>query len=53
MLLYAHKDDEIIEYALNRTLSPTLIAEYQTRLLNKKLLHEFWLLDKTSEEGST
>jgi hypothetical protein len=27
-----------VEYALNRTLSPALIAEYQTMLPDKKLL---------------
>lgn len=47
VLLCASKDDEIVEYALNRTLSPTLIAEYQTQLPDKRLfqakLHEFYL----------
>jgi hypothetical protein len=42
-----------VEYALSRTLSPALIAEYQTHLPDKKLLqaklHEFYLQD-TSEE---
>lgn len=41
-----------MEYALSRTLSPALIAEYQTQLPDKKLLqaklHEFYLQD-TSE----
>lgn len=47
VLLCASKDDEVVEYALSRTASPTLIAEYQTKLPNKALLqaklHEFWL----------
>ena len=47
VLLCASKDDEVVEYALNRSLSPALIAEYQTRLPDKKLLqaklHEFYL----------
>lgn len=30
VLLCASKDDEVVEYALSRTLSPALIAEYQT-----------------------
>jgi len=38
VLLCASKDDEVVEYALNRTLSPALIAEYQTQLPDKKLL---------------
>jgi hypothetical protein len=47
VLLCASKDDEVVEYALSRTLSPPLIAEYQTQLPDKKLLqaklHEFYL----------
>ena len=31
VLLCAGKDDEVVEYALSRSLSPALIAEYQTR----------------------
>jgi hypothetical protein len=49
VLLCASKDDEVVEYALNRTLSPALIAQYQTQLPNKELLqaklHEFYLQD--------
>lgn len=55
VLLCASKDDEVVEYALSRTLSPALIAEYQTQLPDKKLLqaklHEFYLQD-TSEGAS-
>jgi predicted nuclease of restriction endonuclease-like (RecB) superfamily len=47
VLLCASKDDEVVEYALSRTLSPALIAEYQTQLPDKRLLqakfHEFYL----------
>lgn len=32
------KDDEVVEYALARTTSPTLVAEYQTFLPPKELL---------------
>lgn len=38
VLLCASKDDEVVEYALSRSLSPALIAEYQTQLPDKKLL---------------
>lgn len=38
LLLCASKDDEVVEYSLNRSLSPTLIADYQTKLPNKTLL---------------
>ena len=48
LLLCATKDSEVVEYALSRSLSPALIAEYQTQLPDKKLLqaklHEFYLL---------
>jgi len=38
VLLCAGKDGEVVEYALSRSLSPALIAEYQLRLPDKKLL---------------
>ncbi|MFO1250288.1 MAG: PDDEXK nuclease domain-containing protein [Inhella sp.] len=47
VLLCASKDDEVVEYALSRSSSPALIAEYQTQLPDKALLraklHEFYL----------
>ena len=53
VLLCASKDDEVVEYALNRSVSPALIAEYQTRLPDKQLLqaklHEFYALDFKQE----
>lgn len=53
VLLCASKDDEVVEYALNRSLSPALIAEYQTRLPDKQLLqaklHEFYAMNTTQE----
>ncbi len=55
VLLCASKDNEVVEYALSRTLSPALIAEYQTQLPDKKLLreklHEFYLQSAPEEEG--
>lgn len=55
VLLCATKDNEVVEYALSRSLSPALIAEYQTKLPDKKLLqaklHEFYELSRmTSAE---
>jgi predicted nuclease of restriction endonuclease-like (RecB) superfamily len=38
VLLCANKDNEVVEYALSRTLSPTLVAEYQTVLPSKAVL---------------
>ena len=60
VLLCATKDNEVVEYALSRALSPALIAEYQTQLPDKKLLerklHEFYQLalpapDRTTPSG--
>jgi hypothetical protein len=48
VLLCASKDNEVVKYALNRSMSPALIAEYQTQLPDRKLLqrklHEFYQL---------
>jgi hypothetical protein len=56
VLLCATKNNEVVEYALSRSLSPTLIAEYQTQLPDKKLLqsklHEFYELAQSSGEPS-
>lgn len=53
VLLCASKDDEVVEYALSRTLSPALIAEYHTKLPAKALLqaklHEFYLQNAPDE----
>lgn len=55
VLLCASKDDEVVEYALSRSLSPALIAEYQTQLPDKKLLqaklHEFYALNTDTGEA--
>lgn len=55
VLLCASKDSEVVEYALSRSLSPALIAEYQTQLPDRALLrrklHEFYQqLAGTNEE---
>lgn len=45
VILCANKDDEVVEFALSRSLSPTLISDYTLKLIDKKLLkqklHEF------------
>lgn len=38
VLLCASKDEEVVEYALSRSLSPALIAAYQTQLPDKAML---------------
>jgi hypothetical protein len=55
LLLCASKDDEVVEYALSRTLSPALVAQYRTQLPDKNLLreklHEFYRLNTQDEGG--
>lgn len=34
------KDREVIKYALNRSLSPTMVSEYETKLPDKKYLQQ-------------
>ena len=40
VLLCKDKDDEVVEYALSRSLSPTMVAEYQLHLPDKDLLQQ-------------
>ena len=53
VLLCATKDSEVVEYALSRSVSPALIAEYQTalpeRALLQRKLHEFYQLATSRE----
>ena len=39
LILCASKDDEVVEYAMSRSLSPMMVAEYQLQLPDKKILH--------------
>lgn len=52
VLLCKDKDSEVVEYALSRSLSPTMVSEYKMQLPDKKLLqqklHE--LFDKETDE---
>ena len=54
ILLCKDKDDSVVEYALSRSLSPTMVAEYQLRLPDKALLqkklHDIYELDSINEE---
>jgi len=38
VLLCTAKDKEVVEFALSRNISPALIAEYETKLIDKNLL---------------
>ena len=40
MILCASKDDEVVEYAMSRTLSPMMVAEYQLQLPDKTVLQK-------------
>lgn len=52
VLLCRDKDDEVVEYALSRNLSPALVAQYQLQLPDKKLiaakLHELLALQEAA-----
>jgi predicted nuclease of restriction endonuclease-like (RecB) superfamily len=56
VLLCATKDTEVVEYALARSVSPSLIAEYKTQLpddaLLKRKLHEFYQLASSGENAA-
>lgn len=53
VLLCKSKDREVVEYALSRTLSPALVAEYETKLPDRNLLlsklHELLQIAETAE----
>jgi len=56
VLLCASKDEEVVEYALSRSLSPALIAQYQTQLPDKALLqaklHELYAQNTVSDAAN-
>lgn len=47
ILICKTRDDEVVKFAMNRSMSPALIAEYETKLINKALLQK--KLDELSE----
>jgi predicted nuclease of restriction endonuclease-like (RecB) superfamily len=40
VLLCRDKDDEVVEYALSRSFSPTVVAEYEIKLIPKETLRQ-------------
>ena len=54
VLLCKSKDSEVVEYALSRSLSPAVVAQYETQLPDKHLLqrklHEFYELESSRIE---
>ena len=51
LLLCANKNDEVVEYAMSRTLSPMMVAKYQLQLPDKSVLRKK-LQELTSFPGS-
>lgn len=56
ILLCKGKDSEVVEYSMTRNTSPAIIADYETKLINKNLLtrklHQLWeLFQKKQEEN--
>ena len=52
VILCASKDDEVVEFALSRSLSPTMVSEYNLKLIDKKLLQKK-LREYIGIEGNT
>ena len=54
VLLCRTKDDEVVEYAMSRHVSPALVAQYETRLVPKAVLqqklHEWSLMLDAPED---
>lgn len=40
VILCVSKDDEVVEFALSRSLSPTMVSEYTLKLIDKNLLQK-------------
>ena len=40
VILCASKDEQVVEYAMSRTMSPTMVSQYTLKLIDKKLLEE-------------
>lgn len=55
VILCASKDDEVVEFALSRSLSTAMVSEYNLKLIDKSLLQkklkEYIELAQSSEDG--
>ena len=53
IVLCKSKDSKVVEYALSRSISPTLVSRYETKLIDKKLLErkldEFFEIEENKE----
>jgi predicted nuclease of restriction endonuclease-like (RecB) superfamily len=54
VLLCRDKDSEVVQYAMSRSLSPTMVAEYRTKLPDKRVLRKKFreLISGKSNAGS-
>ncbi|WP_026474896.1 PDDEXK nuclease domain-containing protein [Alkaliflexus imshenetskii] len=54
IILCKNHDTQVVQYALNRSVSPTMVAKYETQLIDKKLLEqkldEFFTLEEPRVE---
>ena len=55
ILLCKGKDDEVVEYAMSRNISPAMISDYSTKLIDKevlrKKLHELFEWEESKEKS--
>lgn len=55
IILCADKDDEVVEYTLSRSLSTTMVSEYNLKLIDKSLLQrklkEYMELAESSDDN--
>jgi hypothetical protein len=40
VILCTSKNNDVVEYAMSRSLSPTMVSEYTLKLIDKKLLEQ-------------
>lgn len=40
VILSASKDEQVVEYAMSRSMSPTMVSQYTLKLIDKKLLEK-------------
>ena len=49
------KDEQVVEYALSRSMSPTMVSQYETKLIDKKTLEsklqEFFIIEENKERN--
>ena len=40
VILCASKNEQVVEYAMSRSMSPTMVSQYTLNLIDKKLLED-------------